>query len=79
MRAKRCYEKAFAIDPCEEEAGIQLSEYYQFNNEENSAVGIYRAAIEANSRSEWAWRRLGFVELVTIISIVGINVGEIMI
>ncbi|RHZ76177.1 hypothetical protein Glove_202g69 [Diversispora epigaea] len=64
VRAKKCYEKAFSIDPHEEEAGIQLSEYYQFNNEENLAVGIYRAAIKANSRSGWAWKRLGFVELV---------------
>ncbi|CAG8737735.1 18923_t:CDS:2, partial [Racocetra persica] len=43
-RAKKCYQKAFSIDACDEEAASELSEYFQSEGEGNIAEGIYRTA-----------------------------------
>ncbi|CAG8518907.1 7674_t:CDS:2, partial [Dentiscutata heterogama] len=63
VRAKKCYQKAFSIDARDEEAGSELSEYFQSEGEENIAEGIYRTVIKANCKAGWAWKRLGFAEL----------------
>ncbi|CAG8473432.1 3809_t:CDS:10 [Gigaspora margarita] len=63
VRAKKCYQKAFSIDACDEEAGSELSEYFQSEGEGNIAEGIYRTVIQANRKAGWAWKRLGFAEL----------------
>ncbi|RIA96123.1 hypothetical protein C1645_815807 [Glomus cerebriforme] len=63
VRAKKCYQKAFSNDPLDEEAGMQLSEYYQSAGELQMAEGVYRTAIQARFKAGWAWKRLGFSEL----------------
>ncbi|GBB89353.1 hypothetical protein RclHR1_01600025 [Rhizophagus clarus] len=63
VRAKKCYQKAFSNDPLDEEAGSQLSEYYQSEGEAQMAEGVYRTAIHENFKAGWAWKRLGFSEL----------------
>ncbi|CAB4463214.1 TPR-like protein [Rhizophagus irregularis] len=63
VRAKKCYQKAFSNDSLDEEAGSQLSEYYQSDGEVQLAEGVYRAAIQASFKAGWAWKRLGFSEL----------------
>jgi len=64
VRAKKCYQKAFSNDAREEEAGLQLSEYYQSDREFQMAEEIYRTIIQINYRAGWAWKRLGFSDLV---------------
>ncbi|KAG9304605.1 hypothetical protein G9A89_020169 [Geosiphon pyriformis] len=63
IRAKKCYEKAFSLEANDEEAGLQLSHYYQSDGKPELAEAVYRTAIQANFRAAWAWKRLGFLEL----------------
>ncbi|KAK9721013.1 Superkiller protein 3 [Basidiobolus ranarum] len=63
MRAKKCYQKAFAIDSTEADAALHLSNYYISSNEKDMAENVFRVLAEANTRSGWAWKKLGFVEL----------------
>ncbi|CAI2167287.1 18526_t:CDS:10 [Funneliformis geosporum] len=63
VRATKCYQKAFSTDAREEEAGFQLSEYYQSDREFQMAEDIYRTIVQVNYKAGWAWKRLGFSEL----------------
>ncbi|CAG8506210.1 7556_t:CDS:10 [Funneliformis mosseae] len=63
VRAKKCYQKSFSTDPREEEAGFQLSEYYQSDREFQNAEDLYRTTVQVNYKAGWAWKRLGFSEL----------------
>ncbi|ORX98234.1 TPR-like protein [Basidiobolus meristosporus CBS 931.73] len=65
LRAKKCYQKAFSLDSAEAEAALHLSTYYINNNEKDKAESVFRALSETNTRCGWAWKKLGFVEMIT--------------
>ncbi|KAG0361729.1 Superkiller protein 3 [Podila minutissima] len=62
-RAKKCYERAFSLDPREGEAGLHLSDYLLDAGDTEYAVDVFRKATAADRRANWAWKRLGFSEL----------------
>ncbi|KAF9970669.1 Superkiller protein 3 [Actinomortierella ambigua] len=64
VRAQKCYQKAFSMDPSEGEAGIHLCDYYLDQGEDSLAEDVLRAATAADRKAAWAWRRLGFAELI---------------
>ncbi|RUP47706.1 hypothetical protein BC936DRAFT_145426 [Jimgerdemannia flammicorona] len=64
LRAKRCYQKAFSLDPSDADSGIQLSDYYVEDEELDLAEAVFRTATKVNARTGWAWKRLGFAELI---------------
>ncbi|KAF9395270.1 Superkiller protein 3 [Podila verticillata] len=62
-RAKKCYERAFSLDPREGEAGLHLSDYLLDGGDTEYAVDVFRKATTADRKANWAWKRLGFSEL----------------
>ncbi|KAG0345117.1 Superkiller protein 3 [Podila humilis] len=62
-RAKKCYERAFSLDPREGDAGLHLSDYVLDAGDIEYAVDIFHKATEADRKANWAWKRLGFSEL----------------
>ncbi|KAG0243382.1 Superkiller protein 3 [Actinomortierella wolfii] len=64
VRAQKCYQKAFSMDASEGEAGLYLCDYYLDQDEESLAEDVLRAATAADRKATWAWRRLGFAELI---------------
>ncbi|KAJ3091854.1 Superkiller protein 3 [Quaeritorhiza haematococci] len=63
-RAMKCYQKAFALDPKEEEAARHLSRMYLESGKVVESVAICKAVTSALPRTAWAWKQLGVVYLV---------------
>lgn len=61
-RSIKCYRKAIALDPMEEEAGNALGDIYERNKLFTLAISLYRDASSRSTRAKWAWKRLGFYE-----------------
>lgn len=57
-RAKRCYQKALALDPLDGEAGVALSDMYIQSGQNSLAIAIYREAASRSNTIHWAWSRL---------------------
>ncbi|KAG0253953.1 Superkiller protein 3 [Actinomortierella ambigua] len=64
IRAQKCYQKAFSMDASEGEAGLHLCDYYLDQGEDSLAEDVLRAATAADRKATWAWRRLGYAELI---------------
>lgn len=56
--AKKCYEKALALDAVNDEAGIALTTMYEREGKQPKALAVYRDVTKKNSRAKWAWVRL---------------------
>jgi tetratricopeptide (TPR) repeat protein len=63
-RAQKCYEKAVSLDILDSDAGQHLSQYYYDSNDTSSAVNLLKSVTKANTKYAWAWKRLGFWNLV---------------
>lgn len=57
-KAKKCYEKALALDAVNREAGIALTTMYEDEGKHSKALAVYRDVTKKNSRAKWAWTRL---------------------
>jgi predicted Zn-dependent protease len=57
--ARRCYEKALALDCTDAVAGVALADLYLDDGLEARAIALYREASVRSARAHWAWRRLG--------------------
>ncbi|KAF9427265.1 Superkiller protein 3 [Podila epigama] len=63
VRAKKCYERAFSLDPWEGEAGFHLSDYVLDSGDSEYAAEIFRQATAADRTANWAWKRQGFAQM----------------
>ena len=64
VRALKCYQKSFALNPSNLEVAQRLSQLYLDRGDEDSAYSVYQIATEKNLRSHWAWMNLGFAQKV---------------
>ncbi|KAL0078663.1 hypothetical protein J3Q64DRAFT_1872086 [Phycomyces blakesleeanus] len=62
-RAKKCYQKAYLINPLDVDIAFQLSEYYISDKEGSKAEEIFRQITELVPKTSWAWRRLGYATM----------------
>ncbi|KAI9022171.1 hypothetical protein CLU79DRAFT_719153 [Phycomyces nitens] len=62
-RAKKCYQKAYLLNPLDVDVAFQLSEYYISDKEESKAEDIFRKVTELSPKTGWAWRRLGYATM----------------
>ncbi|PRP83581.1 tetratricopeptide repeat protein 37-like [Planoprotostelium fungivorum] len=62
-KAKRCYQKAFSLNPLDTEAGISLADLYIENKQTSLAVNLYRTITSKSARVKWAWLRLAIYQL----------------
>lgn len=65
-RAKKCYQKAYILNPLDTDAALSLSDYYIVDNEQDEAEVIFRQVTESNPKVGWAWRRMGYVNMVRV-------------
>lgn len=65
MRAKKCYQKAFLLDPCDVETALHLSDYYIADGEDTQAQNVFRQVTNVSPKTSWAWRRLGYANMVS--------------
>ena len=66
VRAKKCYQKAFMLDPLDADAAFHLSNYYVNDNETREAEAVFKQVTELIPKAGWAWRRLGYSMIVSI-------------
>lgn len=64
-RAKKCYQKAYVLNPLDTDAALYLSNYHIADDEQEEAEAIFRQVSEASPKTGWAWRRLGYLNLVS--------------
>jgi superkiller protein 3 len=64
IRAKKCYQKAYILNPLDTDAALCLSDYFIADNEQDEAEAIFRQVTAACAKAGWAWRRLGYVNMV---------------
>ncbi|KAI9266008.1 hypothetical protein BY458DRAFT_512826 [Sporodiniella umbellata] len=62
-RAKKCYQKAYVLDPLDTEAALHLSDYYVLDGENEDAVNVFKHVTETSPKTSWAWRRMGYFNL----------------
>ncbi|ORX43026.1 TPR-like protein [Hesseltinella vesiculosa] len=62
-RAKKCYQKAYMLNPLDADAAFHLSNYYVADNENAQAEAIFEQVTNNNSKAGWAWRRLGYAHM----------------
>ncbi|KAG1145173.1 hypothetical protein G6F37_001194 [Rhizopus arrhizus] len=62
-RAKKCYQKAYVLNPLDTDAALYLSNYHIADGEQEEAEAIFRQVSEASPKTGWAWRRLGYLNL----------------
>ena len=66
LRASKCFNKAFNIDPQNnEEAGRYLVEILISTGKEPEAEGIVEAVLASNQRAAWAWKWMGIIQMVS--------------
>ncbi|KAF7726139.1 Superkiller protein 3 [Apophysomyces ossiformis] len=63
VRAKKCYQKAFLLNPMDAEAALPLSDCYVTDNEPEEAITVFRQITELCPKVGWAWRRLGYANM----------------
>ncbi|KAL1924268.1 uncharacterized protein VTP21DRAFT_7303 [Calcarisporiella thermophila] len=63
-RAIKCYEKSISLDPTESEAAQWLCGYYLEDDKHAMAEAVLRSVTSTNARAAWAWKRLGFIEMI---------------
>lgn len=63
-RAKKCYQKAYVLNPLDTDAALCLSDYFIADNELDEAEAIFRQVSESSPKISWAWRRMGYVNMV---------------
>lgn len=63
-RAKKCYQKAYVLNPLDTDAALHLSNYHIADGEQEDAEAIFIQISEASPKTGWAWRRMGYVKLV---------------
>ncbi|KAI8379442.1 uncharacterized protein BYT42DRAFT_568792 [Radiomyces spectabilis] len=63
VRAKKCYQKAFVLNPMDVEAALHLSDYYVLDGESANAETVFRQITELCPKVGWAWRRLGYANM----------------
>ncbi|RCI01717.1 Superkiller protein 3, partial [Rhizopus stolonifer] len=62
-RAKKCYQKAYLLNPLDAEAAHCLSDYLIVENKLEEAENIFRQVTESCPKVGWAWRRMGYVNM----------------
>ncbi|RCI03355.1 Superkiller protein 3 [Rhizopus stolonifer] len=62
-RAKKCYQKAYVLNPLDTDAALHLSNYHIADGEQEDAEAIFIQISEASPKTGWAWRRMGYVKL----------------
>ncbi|KAI8140771.1 hypothetical protein BJV82DRAFT_621045 [Fennellomyces sp. T-0311] len=65
VRAKKCYQKAFMLNPLDTDAAFHLSDYYVNDGEANEAEAVFKQITELVPKTGWAWRRLGYATMNT--------------
>ncbi|ORZ18014.1 hypothetical protein BCR42DRAFT_412963 [Absidia repens] len=63
LRAKKCYQKAFMLNPLDVEAALHLSDYYVADGEDAQAQDVFRQVADLNPKTGWVWRRLGYANM----------------
>ncbi|KAI7868094.1 hypothetical protein BDF14DRAFT_1912212 [Spinellus fusiger] len=63
VRAKKCYEKAYMLDPLDAEITLPLSDYYVQDNNHEKAESVFRQITNLLPKTGWAWRRLGYTSM----------------
>ncbi|KAI9360280.1 hypothetical protein BD770DRAFT_385224 [Pilaira anomala] len=64
-RAKKCYQKAYILNPLDTDAALHLSDYLISEDKQDEAESIFRQVNESNPKVGWAWRRMGYVNMNT--------------
>lgn len=64
VRAKKCYQKVMLLNPMDVEVAFHLSNYYVNDNELNQAEDLFRQITNNSPKTGWAWRRLGYANMV---------------
>ncbi|KAK6642788.1 hypothetical protein RUM43_004290 [Polyplax serrata] len=64
-KARRCYQKAFQLNPSSAEVGRHLSDMYRILGKEELNLQLLTTLTLVNSRSKWAWLKLGLHYLST--------------
>lgn len=65
-RAKKCYQKAYILNPLDTDAALHLSDYLISEDKQDEAESIFRQVNESNPKVGWAWRRMGYVNMVSL-------------
>jgi superkiller protein 3 len=65
-RAARCYQKAITLNSEDEEAGEALCNLLEQGGQLVLEAAICREACQHSPRAFWAWRRLGFMEVIDL-------------
>ncbi|KAI8097505.1 uncharacterized protein BX664DRAFT_293076 [Halteromyces radiatus] len=63
VRAKKCYQKAFLLNPLDVETALLLSDYYVADDDHTQAQDVFRQVANTNPKAGWAWRRLGYANM----------------
>lgn len=63
-RSKKCYQKAYVLNPYDTDAALYLSDRYIADDEPEDAEAVFRQVTELCPKIGWAWRRLGFANMV---------------
>ncbi|KAI8341483.1 hypothetical protein BC941DRAFT_510688 [Chlamydoabsidia padenii] len=63
MRAKKCYQKAFLLNPCDVETAQHLSDYYIAHGEDTQARDVFKQVTNVSPKTSWAWRRSGYANM----------------
>ncbi|KAG2232766.1 hypothetical protein INT48_001120 [Thamnidium elegans] len=64
-RAKKCYQKAYILNPLDTDAALYLSDYLTAENKQDEAEAIFVQVSESSPKVGWAWRRLGYINMNT--------------
>lgn len=64
-RAKKCYQKAYILNPLDTDAALYLSDYLTAENKQDEAEAIFVQVSESSPKVGWAWRRLGYINMVS--------------
>ncbi|KAI7899235.1 uncharacterized protein BX663DRAFT_521900 [Cokeromyces recurvatus] len=64
-RAKKCYQKAYALNTLDSDAAFHLSDYLVAEHEEDKAEAIFIQMTESCPKVGWAWRRMGYIHMNT--------------
>ncbi|KAL9546009.1 hypothetical protein MBANPS3_006873 [Mucor bainieri] len=63
LRAKKCYQKAYILNPLDTDAALCLSDFMIAEQQQEEAEAIFRQITESSPKTGWAWRRLGYVNM----------------